>query len=107
MPVSALGGVVANGGGASCSVSFSASNGLLSATPAPAQTCGGSTGSGGNGAAGALGALNGVAGSGNNPVGGGGGGGAGRIRINLPLGTTFAPAGTISPAPSIGTLATR
>jgi hypothetical protein len=105
--VSALGGVVANGGGGTCNVEGSAQSGQLSATPAMAQPCGGDDGSGGNGAAGALAALNGAPGSGNNPVGGGGGGGAGRIRINLPLGTTFAPAGTISPTPSVGTLATR
>jgi hypothetical protein len=106
--ISAQGGVVANGGGATCVVFGSASGGLLSDQAAPGQDCGGgATGNGGNGAAGALPALNGGNGTGNVPVGGGGGGGAGRIRINLPIGSTFTPAGVVSPAPTLGTLGAR
>ncbi|HEU4731513.1 MAG TPA: hypothetical protein VFT22_26645, partial [Kofleriaceae bacterium] len=105
--VAASGGIVANGGAATCRVAGSAQGGQLSANPSAAQTCSGDVGSGGNGAAGALGALNGVSGSGSNPVGGGGGGGAGRIRVNVALGTTFSPAGLVSPAASVGVLGAR
>ena len=101
------GGLAANGGAGSCSVFGSSQSGQRSATPAAAQTCGGDTGAGGNGAAAAIAALNGAAGSGDDPVGGGGGGGAGRIRVNLPLGATFTPAGVVSPAASLGTLRAR
>jgi hypothetical protein len=40
-------------------------------------------------------------------IGGSGGGGVGRIRVNVPSSRDFADSGTISPAPSVGTLATR
>ncbi|MEO7096814.1 MAG: hypothetical protein ABI175_26385 [Polyangiales bacterium] len=41
------------------------------------------------------------------PVGGGGGGGAGRIRVNMPPSQAFTPAGTVSPASTLGLLAVR
>lgn len=105
--VAATGGVVANGGGGSCGVTGSGSAGLFSAMPAPGQTCAGDTGSGGDGAAGATAAQPGGNGLNDDPVGGGGGGGLGRIRVNLPLGTTFTPAGVVSGASSAGALAVR
>lgn len=105
--VAATGGIVANGGGGKCGVFGSASGGTNNATPAPGQTCGGDTGSGGNGSAGGVAAQNGGNGLNDDPVGGGGGGGAGRIRVNLPLGTSFTPMGVVSGASSAGSLGVR
>lgn len=103
----ASGGIFANGGGGSCSVNGSAQNGQRSTSVASGETCTGDTGSGGNGAAGATAAQNGANGLNDDPVGGGGGGGMGRIRVNLPLGTSFSPAGSVSGVLSAGTLQTR
>jgi hypothetical protein len=103
----ATAGIFANGGGGSCSVNGGAGNGQRSTDVALGQTCGGDTGNGGNGAAGTTAAQNGANGLNDDPVGGGGGGGMGRIRVNLPLGTSFSPAGAISGSLSAGTLQTR
>jgi hypothetical protein len=105
--VDASGGVFANGGGGLCQLSSDAPAGPNAATPAAPQTCGGDTGNGGAGAAGLTAATRGGNGLNDDPVGGGGGGGVGRIRINLPLGKTFTPAGVISPPHTAGTLAVR
>lgn len=105
--IGATGGLAANGGGGSCAPSGAGAAGGNDATPAAGQTCAGDTGSGGNGAAAGIAAQNGSPGLNDDPVGGGGGGGAGRIRVNMPLSETFAPAGTISPASTLGVLGTR
>lgn len=102
-------GLYANGGGGSCGLTAfgSGQNGLLSTMRSSGADCAsGSNGGRGGAAVGA--ATAGENGSGDYPHGGGGGGGVGRIRINLPIGSTFDPGGAIlSPAPSVGTLATR
>lgn len=105
--LAATAGIFANGGGGKCGVSGSGQAGQRSTTPATGQTCSGDTGSAGNGAAGATGATNGGNGLNDDPVGGGGGGGMGRIRVNLPLGMTFVPAGTVSGVQSQGALQVR
>lgn len=105
--IAATGGLAANGGGGSCAPSGTGAAGGNNATPAVGQACNGDTGSGGNGAAAGIAAQNGSPGLNDDPVGGGGGGGAGRIRVNLPLSQAFTPAGTISPASTLGVLGTR
>lgn len=105
--VAATGGLTANGGGGSCSLFGAAQAGQPSATPANGQMCGGDTGDGGNGAAGGTPARAGGNGIADDPVGAGGGGGHGRIRVNMPLGRTFEPAGVVSPASTIGALGRR
>ncbi len=103
----ATAGIFANGGGGKCGVFGSAQSGQRSTSAASGQTCGADTGSGGNGAATGIAAQNGANGLNDDPVGGGGGGGMGRIRVNLPLGTTFTPGGSVSGVLSQGTLQTR
>lgn len=100
-------GLVANGGSGHVGFEGRASNGLLSETSAPG-TVGAQT-HGGDGAASATAAQpGGSLPSGSTSNAGGGGGGAGRIRINLPPGTSFDPvAPIVSPAPSLGLPATR
>jgi hypothetical protein len=100
-------GVYANGGGGMCNVNGFGTNGLRSAIAAPGQSCSGQTGNGGNGAAGSSNAQDGVGKTGTAVVGGGGGGGRGRIRFNIPVGTTFSPSGTVSGAMTVGSLQTR
>lgn len=100
-------GIVANGGAGHCSAYGLASDGVLSESSAPGTDCSSvaEAGSGGAGGAGSLGGFNGTAGQ---ATGGGGGGGAGRIRINLPPLVVFDPGPPIvSPAPSLGAVATR
>jgi hypothetical protein len=104
-------GLVANGGGGGCQ-EFPGEPGRLSTSPAKGGACSGSPhGRGGDG-----GAIFATAGDGqsiapttqgNIFVAGSAGGGVGRVRINVPTATDFVKFGTVSPAPSIGTLATR
>lgn len=96
-------GLYANGGGGSCSVTGAGQPGQRSSSAALGQVCTGANGSGGNGSTGAIAATPGGNKSGLDSIGGGGGGGAGRIRINI-IGSSFSPAGTISPPPSLGVL---
>jgi hypothetical protein len=104
------GGLVANGGGGHCFLNRIAEPGQLSATPALGVDCSDHSrfGNGGNGAAGGINATSGVGGIGTDAQGGGGGGGAGRIRVNVPLGTSFGGAGSvISPTATTGSLGVR
>lgn len=99
----------ANGGSGSCSRFGSGSNGTNGTTPASGANCSLPYGDGGNGGAGTTSASggNGVNGTGDTAHGGGGGGGVGRIRVNLPIGSTFSPNGVVSPAATAGSLGTR
>lgn len=94
--------LVANGGAGHCGYLGFSPDGRVSEGAAQGADCGpgGTTGSGGSGGAKTSGGFNGGAGL---SYGGGGGGGAGRIRFNLPSGTTFdVEQATISPSPSLG-----
>lgn len=102
-------GVFANGGGASCnSYNTSGEDGHASSQPALGATCSTQNkyGSGGNGAT-SVAAIDGVLSTSAVRAGGGGGGGSGRIRINLPVGSSFTPQGDVSPAASVGVLGVR
>lgn len=105
--VAASGGLFANGGGGTCSAVGYAQDGQASTSVALGQKCTGQTGNGGDGAAAGIAAQNGGDKFGNLAVGGGGGGGLGRIRVNLPSGTSFEPQGVISGALTSGVLKTR
>ncbi len=99
----------ATGGGGSCGQFGSGEDGNSSAARAAGGSCSAlNEGNGGNGGAGTnTGGLSGQANSSPNGVGGGGGGGVGRIQVNLPLGTSFAPEGIVSPAATAGVLGLR
>jgi hypothetical protein len=103
-------GLVANGGGGTCDRDGTAEAGQLSIAPARGVLCAEAfRGNGGDGAARDVAASPGGNGTGEEAHGGGGGGGAGRIRVNIPLGTTFAPPGTavVSPTAAVGQLSLR
>lgn len=103
-------GIHANGGTGGCAFQ-TGQGGQLSTLPAAGPVCSGTgRGNGGDGAAKlATSAGPGLDGpSGNCQTGGGGGGGLGRIRINTATGAFIPGSGSIiSPAPSVGLLATR
>ncbi len=108
--IATSGGFVANGGAGHCGSHGQAPDGALSETPAPGSSCTAYTavGNGGSGAGGTTIPAAGGSATGQNGQGGGGGGGPGRIRINLPTGTTVDPGPpVISPLPSLGIAATR
>lgn len=105
-------GLAANGGGGGggCSA-MSGSDGTISANAAAGAPCGGGyTGDGGGG-----GVLNETPGRGSSVstsettlyIGGAGGGSVGRLRINVPTSPDFKKFGVVSPAASVGALATR
>ncbi len=101
--------LAANGGSGGCG-STGGENGVIGAIPVPGGDCQTSPAYGNGGVSGAGTSAtggNGFNGSGDSAIGGGGGGGLGRIRVNLPVGSTFSPAGVVSPAATAGALGTR
>lgn len=99
--------LAANGGAGHCGFVGSAEDGTRAESPAPGRSCATIPGAGDAGAGGA-GTVGGFNGGNGGKTGGGGGGGAGRIRINLPRGTSLDPGPpVVSPAPSFGVAATR
>jgi hypothetical protein len=105
--IAGAGIVAANGGGGHCGLGSETAPPTATTTPAPGRQC--TAFAGGNGAAGDTAATNGTVEADSGPTGGGGGGGGGRVRVNVPAGTTFSPSATavLSPAPTVGALATR
>lgn len=103
--VSALAGLVANGGGGGCDPDGYGAPGASSAVPAAGAACRQDSSKGGDGAAGTIAAQSGGAGTGTTPVGSGGGGGAGRIRVNTAA--PFSPVGVVSGVTTMGSLGVR
>lgn len=107
--------IVANGGaGGSGGCGSAAEDGTLDNTSSRGGGVGceesPDLGQGGNGAGRLNSATDGesvVSGLGSFTKAGGGGGGLGRIRVNVPVTTDFVEGGVVSPAPRIGSLATR
>lgn len=98
-------GLVANGGAGHCGPNGNAPAPSLSAEPAQGTVCGDE--SAGDGGAGTIEATAATSDFKELPEAGGGGGGAGRIRVNLPVGSSFEPAGVVSPIATVGPISTR
>jgi len=99
--------LVANGGSGGCKDSRG-QDGPISEDGAPITDCDSPDGDGGRGGARNGGAGNGISGAAGGGAGGGGGGGAGRIRVNTAFDRfVVEPGAIVSPAPSVGAIATR
>lgn len=104
--VASTGGLYANGGGGASCRQFSGSDGLLSDQPAPGGDCGNGFTGGDGGAGASVDGTDGADGDTDSST-PGGGGGVGRIRVNMKLGASFSPEGTVSPTATAGAVGTR